>query len=124
MASIVDRAYIEINGEIIDASSIDDNVSGNKEPHKVMNKRNRSPGHKHGMPEFTISAEFPMDADVQTDFVKLLTDNAGFTSVIEYDGGQTVSYLDCEIYEVSKASKEGDSPQITVEITALDRVAS
>lgn len=126
MAEIVDRAYLEIDGEIIDCDSIDDKVTGNKEPRKVMNRQNRPIAHKHGQPEYSISAEFPMDLALSTKFNRLLEENTSFTTTIEYSGqdgsSRIVSYLKCEVYEVNASAKEGDSATISLEIGSLDRI--
>lgn len=128
MAELVDRAYIEVNGEVIDAISIDEKLSGNKEPVKVMNRRNRPIGHRHGVPEIPLTIEFPMDLDLQSRFRRMMAANTRFTSTVEYQGENgtttTCSYLDCEVYEVGVSSKEGDNTTITLEVQALDWVES
>lgn len=128
MAELVDRVYVELNGETIDAMSIDEKVTGNKEPKKVMNRKNRAIGHKHGVPDISLSIEFPADHDLSTKFLKALADNTLFTTTVEAEGEagtvKTTSYLDCEIYEVNKSGKEGDGHSITLEVQALDFIES
>lgn len=125
MADIVNRVYCEIDGEVIEANSIDEKISGNKEVVRAMNRRNRGIGHHHGVPEFAITLTFTADHDLQTRFVKLLTDNTQFSVVVEAEGesgvSKTTNYVDCEVYEVGKSGKEGAAQEFTVDITALDR---
>lgn len=128
MADIVNRVYLDLDGEVIEANSIDEKISGNKELVRVMNRRNRGIGHHHGVPEFALTVAFPADHDLGTKFVKMLTDNTQFSTVVEAEAesgaAKTTSYLQCEIYEIGKAGKEGSSQEITLDITALDCVES
>jgi hypothetical protein len=126
MAEIVDRVYVELNGETIDANSIDEKITGNKEPVKVMNRKNRAVSHKHGVPDIALTIEFPMDQDLTTKFKQALANNTRFTTTVEAEGedgtSKTTSYLDCEIYEVNVSAKEGDGASISLEVQALDFV--
>lgn len=124
MAELVNRVYIDVDGEVIEAAGIDENIRGNKELVRVMNRRNRAIGHHHGVPEYGISVTFPADLELTLKFSKMLRNNTLFTVTVEDEGSdgttRSRSYLDCEIYDISKSSKEGSSQEISLEITALD----
>ncbi len=124
MAERIDRAYLDIDGEEIECDSIEISFDGSKEPRETMNRRNRPSSHKHGVPKVSISAEFPMDLDHQTKFVKMQAENTRFTTVIEYagdsGGSRTVTVLDCEIYEANFSASVGDNTTISLEIQGLD----
>jgi len=124
MATLIDRAYLEIDGEVLDCASIDAKVGGTKKLVKAMNRKNRAIGHAAGNPEFSISAEMAMDADYETDFHKLQLKRTIFSTVIEYQDGHTETYTDCEIYDIDESAKEGSEATIKLEISALDMVRS
>lgn len=128
MSEIVSRVYVEVDGEVIEANSISEKVSGNKEPVRVMNRRNRAKGHHHGVPEFSLSLSFPADLDLSHRFEKMLVNNTQFSTTVEAEGEdgttQTTTYLDCEVYEVSKDGREGSAQELSVDVTALDVVHS
>lgn len=125
MADLVDRAYLELDGETIDCDKISWDIKGNKEARKAMNRKNRAIGHKKGVPDFEISATFGMDLDLETKFTKLLDNNTHFTVVVECEsqGGQTqtFSFLDAVIYDISHSAQDG-GVDIDLSITALDLV--
>lgn len=124
MSDLIDRVYADIDGEQIEAESIDVRISGNKSPVKVMNRRNRAIGHHRGVPDIALTLTFPNDADIQTQFTKLLKDGTLFTVTEEMESqGGVISgrvFLDCEVYDFSAAGREGANQMITVEIGALD----
>ncbi len=122
MATIIDRAYLAINGDVVECSSIEPKVSGNKKPVKVMNRKNRPIGHARGVPEFTLSVELPMDADLEVNFKQMLLDGDQFSTVVEYEDGKEETYTDCQIYDVDESAKEGDEATVKLEIGALDLV--
>lgn len=121
---LVDRVYIEVNGDTIDAESIDEDLSGNKDLVKAMTRRNRAIGHHHGVPDFGISVTFANNKDLKSKFTRMLKNNTRFTTVVEEQGeggtSETRSYLDCEIYSIKNSSKEGSAQSITLDIKALD----
>lgn len=125
MADLVDRAYLELDGETIDCDSIDWEINGNKNPRKAMNKKNRPIGHAHGVPDIKVSCSFAMDLDLQTKFIKIQNNNDRFTVVVECESqsgsSETYSFLDCEIYSTKTSAKDGEVT-IDLEIGALDYV--
>lgn len=124
MADLVDRVYADIDGEQIEAESIDVRISGNKSPVKVMNRRNRAIGHHQGVPDIAITLTFPNDLDLSTQFGNLLKNGTLFTVTEEMESQSGAvaarSYLDCQVYDFSAAGREGSSQMITVEIGSLD----
>ena len=127
MAELVDRAYLELDGEVIDCDKISWKINGGKEIRKVMNKKNRGVGHKHGVPDYEITCSFPMDLELETKFWALLTDNTAFTVVVEHEGQdgstKTMSFLDAEVYDISGSAQEG-SVDLELTIKALDMVVT
>lgn len=124
MATIVDRAYLELDGEQIDCKSITVRTSGNKNKVNTMNRKNRAVGYTRGIPEFSIDADFPYDADLATNFDNLALSKTQFTTVVEYEDGDTFSYLDCQVDEVERSAGEGGDVGIKLTISALDYVKS
>jgi len=124
MADIVDRIHVDIEGEVIEADSIEMKISGNKEPIKVMNRRNRAIGHKHGVPDIAFTLEFPYDLNLETKFKRALANNTQFTTTTEAEGqsGATkiTTYKGCEVYDYSESGKTGDNATISLEVGALD----
>lgn len=124
MADLVDRAFVDVDGEQIECESIDVRITGNKAPVKVMNRENRAKGHHAGVPDIAITLTFPQDLDLTTRFGQMLKDKTRFTVTEEAQGESGAvsgaSYLDCEVYDVSASAREGANKMLTVEIGALD----
>ena len=124
MSDLVDRVYADGAGEQIEAESIDERISGNKSPVKVMNRRNRAIGHHRGVPDIALTLTFPDNHDLSTKFADLLKNNTQFTDTTEREsqGGSVKGrvFLDCEVYDFSLAGREGANAMITVEVGALD----
>ena len=124
MADLINRVYVIVDGEEIEANSIDQKISGNKAVVKVMNRRNRAKGHHHGVPDITLSLTFPNDLEISNRFATMLADNTTFSTMVEgeAESGDTYTrtYLDCEIYDFSAGGREGSAEEISVEIGALD----
>jgi hypothetical protein len=125
MADLVDRAYLELDGEVIDCDKIDWDVDGAKSPREAMNKKNRAIGHKRGVPKISINASFGKNMDLEKKFLKMLVDHEIFSTVIEYESqageSEIITFLDCAIYKVSESSQDG-GVDVSLDIGALDFV--
>jgi len=89
-----------------------------------MDRRRRGLGHVLGTPDFNLSVEFAYDAEYETKFSEAATTDTLFSVTLEYESGVMVSYIDCQIYGMTRSSREGEESTIKLEVTALDRVES
>ena len=122
MATIVDRAYLEINGEVIECASLDESIDVDSKPVEVMNRANRAIGHSQGVPKFKLTAELAMDADSDVDFEQMMLDKDLFSAGVEYEGGGFKTYLDCVISKVDVKSRANEHVTYSLDINALDLV--
>lgn len=118
---IVSRAFLLLDGTEFECKSI--TLGGDMSPDvvKVMNRRNRAAGHRDGIPEFNLTAEIPLpEGGHAVDFMAHMLAGTEFTSVIEYQDGQSESYYDCKIGKVERNPSAGEEIMTTIEMQALD----
>ncbi len=122
MAQIVDRAFLLIDGTDFECKSIDPNweMDGH-EVVRVMNRRNRSAGHKSGTPTFDMTVEIPLPVGGHAlNFTQMMLARQEFAVVIEYQDGASFTVVDCQIKKVGQTSTSGDDTTTTLDISGID----
>lgn len=117
----VSRAFLEIDGTVIEAKEASYKVSQDQELVNTMNKKRRSTGYIDGIPTFELSVVIPLPQDGHAiNFDKMMLDGTLFETKYEYEGGQARSFTDCKIKDVDNPSREGEGTDTTLTIDALD----
>jgi hypothetical protein len=122
MSTIVDRCYLEIDGEVVICASITEDIDPTVNPVEGMTRDNRILGHAQGNPKLKLSAEVPQDAESEVDFERLALNKTEFSAFIEFEGGAMRTYTGCVVAKVSNRAQTGREVVSTVEISATDVV--
>lgn len=125
MADYADRAYLIIDGTVVECKSITPKGSNNAEPVKTMNRANRAKGFAGGVPDFEISAVVPQPIGGHVvDFDQLMADRTRVSAIIEVEEGPDLDYSPALITDVEHGAEEGSSLDTTLTMRALDGVSS
>ncbi len=115
---IVDRTYLEIDGEIVPCTTLDEDIDPTMNPVEAMTKDNLILGYAYGNPKIRLTAEVPMDAESDVDFDAMVLGKTQFSAAIEYEGGGSKTYVDCVIAKYTVRSRQGQQVTYSLDMHA------
>lgn len=124
MPNYIDRAYLEIDGTVIDCSAIEETTADGVAPVPTMNRENRAKGYSGGVMQYTFTATVPIPEDdgLPVDFYQMKRDKVLFGASIIEQNGATISFVDCRIGDISRRYAGGEASEFSLECFALDRI--
>jgi len=118
----IDRAYLDIEGTVVECSSLTPNGEYGLESVKTMNRANRGRGWTSNVPDFELSAEVPLPhGGHSVDFDKIAREKTEFTATVKYDDGTGWAYLSCRVSRIEEPSQVDGGTVTNITIGALDR---
>lgn len=119
---IVDRCYLLIDGEMVVCDSITEDIDPETKEVPAMTRDNTVLGFAQGNLKLKLAADLAVRADNEIKYRDMARTKKEFTSVLEYEGGDSLSYIDCVIGQLSIKSKTGDHVSMSLSILARDFV--
>lgn len=117
----VARAFLEIDGTLIEAKEASYKITREQEMVNTMNEKQRSTGYIDGIPAFELSLVVPLPRGGHSvNFDQLCLDGTLFETKFLYEGGQSRTFRDCKIKDVDNPSREGEGTDTTITCDALD----
>jgi hypothetical protein len=121
--NVVDKASIDISGDILWADSVDIAPEDDTDFVTAMTDDNSPLGIKRGNERFTVTAEVTMTVDDDT-VEAAWEDKRNVPVVVYFENGVTHSFAYGAIAKVDLAAKSGESVKRTIEIKAWGRARS
>lgn len=120
--NVIDKASIDINGEIYWADSVDIDPEDDTDFVTAMTDNNQPLGIKRGNERFNISAEISLTIDQTGDGLETAwSEKSNVPVIVYFENGETHSFSKGAISKIGLAAKSGESVKRTIEIKAWDR---
>lgn len=117
----VSRAYVDIDGAVIEVEEIThDIVAEGHATVDTMNRENAPKGYSSGVTKYNLTATVPRPQDgFEVDFEEMVKNKTLFQCFVEYQGGRSRSFYDCQLSSVKNTSAHAAVTKLELNFMAL-----
>lgn len=115
----VAAVIVEFNGVEYEATSINEDIKGNKKLVKTMNRKQRAKGRCQVIPEFTLKVSLPIPISGEPDWLAL---DDGKVTIQSVEGGDRTTYQGCFVTDMSGKYEVDKEAMRDLTLGALNRI--
>ncbi len=115
----VGAIIVEFNGVEYEATSVDEEVKGDKKLVKTMNRKRRAKGRVLLIPEYNLKVSLPIPVEGEPDWMAF---DDGKVTLQSVEGGTRTTYQGCFVTDMSGKYKVDGEGTRDLTIGALNRI--
>jgi hypothetical protein len=121
----VSRAFVKIDGEIVEAESATWKATKETTVKKPMRRQRKPKGRTRAVPDYELTMEFSLyeNDGLLRRLLSAFQNEEELPVTYELENSDILRFIDCAVNDIDQSNSEGDGATVTITMDAMDLTA-